>query len=189
MEYNQPTLESVKKYRQDLAEIFSSNPFVVFLCGPTLSDLTKPGAQLRKDIKVALESDGFEVVLGEDDGLEDTRLNFGLNAQDNEMEFIKKHCNAIVIVGYSVGSYCELGLFSYQKAHKLKENVDFILLLDETHEEIKSYLNVGPATAVNHTGRVFYTDLRTFDIMMILERLRERRSIWMMDKRGRSRKK
>ena len=134
MEYNQPTLESVNKYRQSLSEIFSSNPFVVFLCGPTLSDLRNPGAQLRKNIKDALEREDFEVVLGEDDGLEDARLNFGLNAQDNEMKFIANHCNAIVLVGDSVGSYCELGLFSYHKAHKFKEAVDFILLLNKKYK-------------------------------------------------------
>ena len=64
---------SVEKYAEELSVIFDENQAVVFLCGPTLTDLSKPGAKLRLKLKDQLESEGFEVVLGEDDGLESLR--------------------------------------------------------------------------------------------------------------------
>jgi hypothetical protein len=101
---------SVKDYSIELQKGIAASPFVVFLCGPTLKDLSKPPAQVREKIKTILEQKGFEVVLGEDDGLEEARLKLGLNAQDNELEFVKRKCNAVIVIAASVGSFCELGL-------------------------------------------------------------------------------
>jgi hypothetical protein len=107
----------VQQHTDELVEAASDTAFVVFLCGPTLSDHTKPSANLRRKIKEGLEAARFDVILGEDDGLEEARLKVGLNAQDNELEFIRKSCNAVVLLADSVGSFCELGLFSWHFAH------------------------------------------------------------------------
>lgn len=56
-------------------------------------DLTKPGAKLRKELLEALESEDFEVVLGEDDGLEKLRSMYGHYAHENELQFIQGQCN------------------------------------------------------------------------------------------------
>ena len=64
----------------------------------------------------ALEAEEFEVVLGEDDGLEDLRSKYGHYAHENELQFIQGQCNAVVLIASSPGSLCELGLFSYNSS-------------------------------------------------------------------------
>src|SRR3989304_2818169 len=100
---------SVSRLRDDLEKLFSKNRMVVFLCGPTLKARVKgPGARLRKKLEKALSDDGFEVVLGEDDGLEELRKRYTGYAHENELKFIRNECGAIVLIADSVGSYCEL---------------------------------------------------------------------------------
>lgn len=176
---------SVKQYGNELAKIFGGQRMVVFLCGPSLSDLTKDGAKLRKIIKEELEKENFDVVLGEDDGLEDLRKMYGHYAHENELQFIQGQCNAVVLIASSVGAYCELGLFSYKKAHAEDNRTDFILILDEDYKGKKSYLNEGPATAIDDFGKVYWGDLDAFDIQPIVERLRRRRAVYFTDTRGR----
>ena len=102
-------VDTLALYREEFVEAASSSPFIVFLCGPALSGTDAP-AKLRRTIKERLEKEKFEVVLGEDDGLDNPQIHdIGVNAQDNELAFISSHCNAIVIVAGSVGSFCDLG--------------------------------------------------------------------------------
>ena len=92
-----PRPKATELFAENLAHIFSEKDFVIFLCGPTLKDLDFPGAKLRSKLKEAFEKEGFDVVLGEDDGLEEPRLKYDLYAHENELRFIENHCNAVVL--------------------------------------------------------------------------------------------
>lgn len=176
---------SVQQYGEELAAIFSDQKMVVFLCGPSLSDLSKEGAKLRKQLKDALEAEAFEVVLGEDDGLEGLRSMYGHYAHENELQFIQGRCNAVVLIASSVGSFCELGLFSYKKVHAEDNKTDFILVMNEVYKGHKSYLNEGPASAIDDFGKVYWGNLDNFDVRPIIDRLRRRRAVFFTDTRGR----
>ena len=105
--------EELKRFEAEFIAAASETPFIVFLCGPKLT-ANSPAAKFRTRIKERLETEGFEVILGEDDGLDNPRLkDIGINAQDSEVEFIRRFCNAVIIIADSVGAFCELGLFSW----------------------------------------------------------------------------
>ena len=176
---------SVRRLGQELSELFSSKRMVVFLCGPSLNaESPSPGASLRKKLQDLLEANGFEVVLGEDDGLEALRKKYMQMAHLNEIKFIEKECGAIVLIADSVGSYCELGLFSYVHP-KYSNNTDFIVIVDKQYEPSVSYLNEGPARAVKSHGMVIYTKLEEYEGEEVLRRLQDRRAIYFYDGRGR----
>ena len=181
--------ESIERYSEDLKKAFATQRMVVFLCGPALTE-TRPGAMLRKRIRDELEKENFEVVLGEDDGLENLRLLYGnFYAHENELAFLTRHCNAIVLIADSLGSYCELGLFAYIHAHDRTKQWDFVLVIDQQFKDVASYLNQGPAKAVSDFGVVYYEDLAAFDSTKILNRLAGRRAVTVFERRGRPRKK
>lgn len=145
-----------------------------------------PGAILRDRLMRRLQELEFEVVLGEDDGLEDVRLTISKSyAHLNELAFIKKECAAIVLVADSVGAFCELGLFAHEHAINGTTNRDFILLVNKAYEADKSYFNEGPAKAIADFGLVQYVDFATASIDSIVERLQRRRSAYFFDGRGR----
>lgn len=185
--------DTLARYREELAQAASSSPFIVFLCGPALSDTDAP-ANLRRKIKTRLEEEKFEVVLGEDDGLDNPSVHeIGVNAQDNELAFISSHCNAIVIVASSPGSFCELALFSWHFVHPDGDidshNTDCIVLISDEYKNAKSYLNNGPAAAVRSVGKVEFVDFASYDCDDLVQRLRDRRGFMTVDnKRGRPRK-
>lgn len=178
---------SVERMRESLESIFADNKFVVFLCGPTLS-AEKPtsGSQLRASLEHHLLSEGFEVVLGEDAGLEELRKKYNGLADHNELSFIQQESSAIVLVADSVGSYCELGLFSYEHTMDRLPDTDFILLIKDKFQGVTSYLNEGPAKAVEHIGgKVFYCDFDNFNPAPLIERLKVRRNVWFKSGKGR----
>lgn len=185
--------ERIKAHKQELVQAAQDSPFVVFLCGPTLTgDTPKPSSKLRQNLIDALQAEGFEVVLGEDDGLEDARLDLGINAQDNELEFIRRHCNAVIVIADSVGAFCELGLFSWHFVHedgviKNGSNSDFIVLVDQQYELDRSYLNQGPVSAVDGFGQALFIDFDAYDGAAIIRRLKNRRGVLTIDRRGRPR--
>jgi len=186
-------LDSAQKFADEFAAAVQDAPFIILLCGPALSD-EKPSAQLRQRLLTSLKRANFEVFLGEDEGLEDNRLKTGINAQDNELEFARTKCNAIIIIADSVGSYCELGLFSWHFSHDdgvLKNDLrtDCIVLIDKKYKKEKSYLNLGPSNSVKHLGgHVEYVDFGKYNLKNIIERLRQRRSVLTLDnRRGRPR--
>jgi hypothetical protein len=178
---------SVERFGEGVRKLFKENRMVVFLCGPSLDYADQnPGAALRRRLKDALEAENFEVVLGEDDGLEDIRLTeTGGYAHDNELEFIRRECGAIVLVADSVGSFCELGLFVHWLANNPDRMCDLILLADARYVGNKSYFNEGPASAAEHFGRALYVDFATADIAPVLARLKGRRSTHIFAGRGR----
>jgi hypothetical protein len=186
-------LDTLTTYREELAEAARHSPFIVFLCGPALKS-DEPSAILRRQIKEQLESQSFEVVLGEDDGLDNSEIHrLGINAQDNELEFIHTNCGAVIIVAASAGSFCELALFSWHFVHEHgaidSAKTDCIVLIEEKYKNDKSYLNSGPAAAVSAYGRVEYVNFSSYDPAALIERLRLRRGVSTVDnKRGRPRK-
>ncbi len=182
--HSKMTKMSVEAYREDLEGLFKDNASVIFLCGPTLADLSNEGAKLRKHLMDALEGEGFEVVLGEDDGLEELRRRFDGYAHENELQFIQGHCNAIVLIAASVGAYCELGLFAYEHARGKDNQTDFILIIPKQFEGKRSYLSEGPAAAIHDFGKVYYVDFIDFDIDDMLRRLKRRRHVFVTSKQG-----
>ncbi len=182
----------IESHKDELVEAAQDSPFIVFLCGPTLDARDpQPSARLRAQLKERLEEEGFQVVLGEDAGLEDARLHLGVNAQDNELEFIRKHCNAVIVIADSVGSFCELGLFSWHFVHDkgvIKNSTDFILLVDQRYRNEKSYLNEGPFNAVAGFGQALFANLGEYPCDEIIARLKSRRGVFTVDRRCRPRK-
>ena len=206
--------EVLAQHKDALVAAAASAPFIVFLCGPALRSNTVgssraarllksireifsapnkgslgAAARLRNNIKEHLEKENFDIVLGEDDGLENARLSLGINAQDNELEFVCHHCNAIIIVADSVGSFCELGLFSWHYVHEdgsiRQEKTDFVVLVDQKYARDRSYLNDGPVAAVNGFGRVEFVNFETYSAEALVRRLRDRRGVVTVDRRGR----
>ena len=186
-------VDKLRGHKEELVAAAGEVSFVVFLCGPTLNEEARtPSASLRENIRERLEKEGFEVVLGEDDGLEDARLSLGINAQDNELEFIRNHCNAVIIIADSVGAFCELGLFSWHFVHEagVIENgsrTDFIVLVDGQYQTHRSYLNEGPVNAVKGFGLAHFVDFSTYDVDDIVRRFKSRRGVLTIDQRGRRR--
>jgi hypothetical protein len=175
--------QSIRRYGDELQEIFARKRAAVFLCGPAIDKLEKPGEQLRQELEKTLKTEGFDVILGEDDGLEQIRNKYSSYAHENELLFVEKHCLATVLIASSVGSFCELGLFSYKKVHGIQS--DFILIISDEFEGAKSYLNEGPAAAIEDFGKVYYGDLKNFDYSDLLQRLKRRRAIWVTSSKGR----
>ncbi|MCK5874798.1 MAG: hypothetical protein KAG82_08930 [Alcanivoracaceae bacterium] len=178
---------SVARFRESLEGLFSENRFVIFLCGPSIvGPEIKPSAILRQRLIDELENHDFEVVLGEDDGLEDLRARFSGMAHENELQYVNAEASAVVLIADSVGSFCELGLFSYTFYADEPRNHDFLLLVNGRHKGEKSYFIEGPAAAVDLMGgKVFFDDFEAFDTLPIIERLMRRRAVWFTHKRGR----
>lgn len=147
-------VESYEKFIQSVADTVA---YTVFLCGPTMEDLSKPSAALRKRIKDELLSEGFDVVLGEDDGLERLQKDFGGDAQTNEVCFLEKSANAVVVIADSPGSFAELGLFSHVHSG-LDRFLQFILLINKSFDGINNYICLGPVQVVNAHGRMLFVD-------------------------------
>jgi hypothetical protein len=189
--------EELKRHTAELVAAASETPFIVFLCGPKLT-AKRASAEFRTRIKERLEREGFEVILGEDDGLDNPQLReIGINAQDNEIEFIRRACNAVIIIADSVGAFCELGLFSWHFVHrdgvfkkeKKAPEVDCIVLLQKKYRSDKSYLNQGPAAAVKGFGTVEFVNFSVYDGSSVVERLKNCRGVSTVDNwRGRPRK-
>lgn len=180
--------KSVQNFAKDLEKAFEARKYVVFLCGPTLKDAaSNPAAALRLRLKNELEADGFEVVLGEDDGLEYLRAQYTGMAHDNELKFIKTQSNAVLLIAESVGSFCELGLFSHEHVRDNVNKTDFILILDEKYKDDLSYLNEGPAQAIENFGKVYHTEFSSFDTSGLMKRLKIWRNVWFTSDLGRPR--
>lgn len=185
--------ELTSRLKEELLKTTEEHPFNVFLCAPTLSERGKASVELSLKLKAALEAERFFVILGADEGLDDPRLTLGLTTQSNELEYISKSCNAVILVADSPAVFSELGLFSWHFVHKkgllnkTRADTEFILLLDEKYKDSRSYIGEGPARSLNGFGQVSYVDFATFDFGDILRRIRDRRGVMIVDRRGRPR--
>lgn len=156
--------------------------FSVFLCGPNLrNESYKEAAALRERIQQELKEHNFKVYLGEDDGVESLREKYKLAAHLNELVFVENVADAVILIGSSVGSFCELGLFSYKFENDYYKHTDFILILDESYREDSSYLNLGPSMAVSKKGEVVHGDFSNFDTAPIIDRLMNIRATQAVD--------
>ena len=176
------------KTMKRLAAARRRDPDVVFLCGPALKSREhKEAADVRREIGKALEEANFKVVLGEDDGLEHLRKKIGMNAQDNELMFIKNQCDAVVIVAGSVGSFCELGLFSWHYARDIGQickGIIFIVVVDKEFHPSKvgrSYFSEGPIRILKGLGTVLYSDFKEFEATEVVETLENVNTIGFLD--------
>jgi hypothetical protein len=183
--------DSIRRHEAELVAAARDTPFIVFLCGPSLT-AKKASAKFRTRIKRLLEQNGFEVILGEDEGLDNPKLKgIGINAQDNEVEFIRHACSAVIIIADSVGAFCELGLFSWHFVHNdgvFNKNMDCILLLSKKFQNHESYLNQGPAAAVGGFGKLEFVNFSAYNGQTVIDRLLHRRGVLTVDRRGRPRK-
>ncbi len=178
---------SVELYSQQLLALQASSRFTIFLCGPALREKS-PAARLRKQLQETLTNESYDVVLGEDDGLNNSRFKIGLNAQDQELEFISDSCNAVVIIAASPGSLCELGLFSWHFVNpkgkiRSKHETLFVVILDKKFKGKKSYINEGPLRSLFTFGQVFYADFKKFRPSKLLDQLQQRRSLHTIRRR------
>jgi hypothetical protein len=153
---------SVSQFEEEIQEVAQDKLFTVFLCGPTMKELKKPSAALRKLILDDLEGAGFEVVLGEDDGLVELQDDLGGDAQTNELGFINKKADAVVLIADSPGSYSELGLFSHHHSSSSRK-FSFILLINKTFNGDGSYISQGPVQLVEANGNIIFTELEKRD--------------------------
>ncbi len=177
--------DSIKQFGKDLKKAFEKKKYIVFLCGPTLDRADEDdAAKLRLRLKTELEGEDFEVVLGEDDGLEDLRKRYTGMAHENELKFISNYSNSVLLIASSVGSFCELGLFSYHHVRENARHTDFILILDEKYKNDVSYLNEGPAKAIENFGKLIHGNFSNFDTQPIIDRLQIRRTVWFTDPKG-----
>lgn len=173
--------DSIKQFGKDLEKAFEKKKYIVFLCGPTLDRADEDdAAKLRLRLKTELEGEDFEVVLG----LEDLRTRYAGMAHENELEFISNYSNSVLLIASSVGSFCELGLFSYHHVRENARHTDFILILDEKYKNDFSYLNEGPAKAIENFGKLIHGNFSNFDTQPIIDRLRTRRNVWFTDPKG-----
>jgi len=166
--------ETLDSQSKELTRQIENTPFFIFLCGPSL-DKTCSSAHLRKRIKESLEKEQFTVVLGEDEGLEELRKEFGKDAQTNELNFISgPNCRAVILIADSVGSHCELGLFNWLFASESSEyfdknKINFYVIADEKFKDDRSYFNEGPIkTLKDAKGSVEYCDFSSFDLSQII---------------------
>jgi len=186
-----PLTEIFKGYTDEWAEAAAEvSKFTVFLCGPSpTATPTDPAVHLRMALKAQLEAESFIVVMGEDEIINNPEiLKVGINLQDSEISFVERECNAIVLVAHGPGSFCELGLFSWHFSSKANsfDKKDFILLIDKKYEAARTYLNEGPAAAVNGAkGMLLYVDFNTCPTNEVIRRLRQNRGVIAADRRGR----
>jgi hypothetical protein len=148
----------ISAYQSGVSEALQEKIFTVFLCGPSIRDLKKPSASLRKLLKDELEKKAFAVVLGEDEGLEEVQNDTGADAQTNELLFLDKHADAVVLIADSPGSFSELGLFSHCHSQSTRKYT-FILIINQSYQPPDCYVSLGPVRVVDSNGKVIFANL------------------------------
>lgn len=178
----------ISGHKEVVATESELKPFVVLLCAPsTVSNEKSGSAKLGLKIRDALVADKFEVVLGEDDGINDPRISSTGNSAIDEFEFVKNKCNAVVILADSIGTFCTLGIVSWNLANDhepIKEGVDFIVLVNGSHAEKSQFFRRGSYAILEGAGKAEFISFESYDISPIVDRLRSRRSFYTLDRRG-----
>ncbi|TFZ54444.1 hypothetical protein E4V01_25205 [Methylorubrum sp. Q1] len=163
-------------------------PFVVLLCAPSVTtDASSASAKLGARIRDALIADEFEVVLGEDDGIGDPRIVSTGNSALDEFNFVEGKCNAVVVVADSIGTYCELGILSWNLANGprfKKKGIDIIVIVDSKHSTSSAFFRNGAYAIIEGAGKADFAAFEEYDVNLIVDRLRSRRSFYTIDKRG-----
>jgi hypothetical protein len=182
----------LQAHKSVLADISSQKDFKVLLCGPSLSETERSdGARLNSRLKSLFESEGFDVILGENDGLKNIDFSKHGNSIVGEFEFVKSSCNAVVIIAETIGAWCELSLFSWQIANDPKARnraVDLIVLISDEHITGNEFFRAGTYSLVNSYGKADFVCLAQYDPTILLERLRGRRLIYATNSARKPRK-
>jgi hypothetical protein len=141
----------------------------VFVAGPFI-ELDKPVSdpvnsesdpkKVRYDLATYLQSLGHVVYLGEDVEMRKLgRQNFGKysNAVIYERNYIVKHCNAVVALPSSPGSFCEIGdwVSTTNTCGKL------LMFIEDRYRKQLNYINEGVVKqALRHGAKVDYVSFK-----------------------------
>lgn len=185
-------ISRLKSHRSSLVETKIVKPFTILLCGPTDKETSlKRSYDFCEKLESQLKSDDFDVVRGENIGIDNDRIYITENAISNELDFIDSSCNAVIIVADSIGTWCEFGLFSWYLSHdkeSRKKGTDIVVLIDVLNSSGNDFVKRGPFSLAENFGRADYVDFASYDSQLILRRMQERRSVYTVDRRGRPRK-
>jgi len=175
-------------HRKSLIEAAEQRPFTILLCGPPALDPPVPGAALCTRIGDLLLSDGFDVVFGQARGMANPRLGKNDNVLGRELDFIASQCNAVIVVASGASGWTELGLFGWHIASDKaarEKGIDIVVLADDDEVDSGQFIREGPIAYADAAGRADIVSMRTYDPSAILSRMRARRSLYVMDRRGR----
>lgn len=179
----------IKTHKSILIDDAKDNPFLILLCAPIAGDdADHPYSEFSRTLQKMLLDAGFEVVLGENAGIKNRQIHKEHNLISNELSFIKTKCSAVIIVAETMGTMCELGLYSWHLANDdaIRANeTDFILLMDSSHETKNEFVEKGPFAHIADFGKAEFIDIKNHHPKSIVDRLKGRRSYVMTDKRGR----
>lgn len=178
----------LQRQKTALLEAGEQRAFNVLICGTTSANALSKTSATAERLANLLRNENFSVRLGSDAASGEFSQN-GTNPLQEELDYIKQECNAVVIFADAADSWSELGLFSWHFAtdKKLRESgLDFILLVDHNHEANKFVQN-GPFSFVNAHGYARYIDIEQTDLASVVDRLKSRRSVFTVDRRGRRR--
>lgn len=182
----------IESHLKSLVTNKSIKPFTILLCGPIQSGaLNLNSFEFCQDLETKLKNDGFDVIRGENFGLKNERFGTEENALSTEISFIESGCNAVIIIADSIGTWCELGLFSwYVSSNKeiKKKGTDIVVLLDVSNDNGDDFVKLGAFSLAENFGRASYVDFVNYDSQQIIRRMKERRSVYTMDRRGRPKK-
>lgn len=176
-------------HRQSLMEAGEQRPFTILLCGPSASQgAPSAGAELCAAIGVSLSNDGFDVVYGQASGISDRRLGENENTIGRELDFIGTNCNAVIVIATEASGWSELALFGWYMASDKKvrdKGIDIVVIADQEKVDSKEFIGRGPIAYGEAVGRADIVSLSTYDPDLVLQRMRARRSMYVMDRRGR----
>lgn len=149
--------------------------YEVFVAGPYI-DVSKDAADpdnssnaaksLRYFLHESLEAKAHHVYLGEDVKLRSLgEANYGRlsNAVTYERHYIKNHCDAVIILPSSPGSFCELGDWVSDRDICGK----MLIIVDGTFKGVANYINEGAVKfAENNGASVRYLSYVAVEVVM-----------------------
>jgi len=180
----------VDSHRKSLLESAEQRAFTVLLCGPPSPDPESHAATLCARIGDLLTANGFDVVYGQSSGTTNERLGGEGNTLGRELDFIGSKCNAVIIIASGASGWAELGLFGWHLAcdrTAREKGVDIVVIADETQIDFPDFLCGGPIRYSEGVGRADIVSLAAYNPEAVLSRMQARRTMYVMDRRGRPR--
>ncbi|HEX8192308.1 MAG TPA: hypothetical protein VF552_05360 [Allosphingosinicella sp.] len=179
-------------HRKSLIDAAERRPFTILLCGPRADDGQQtPASELCAKIGALLAGDGFDVVYGQASGITNVRLGSNENALGRELDFIASQCNAVIVIASGASGWSELGLFGWHMASDKatrEKGIDIVVLADDAEVDSAAFIGSGPIAYSEAVGRADVVSIPSYDPETILQRMRARRSMYVMDRRGRPKK-
>ena len=180
----------VDSHRKSLLESAEQRAFTVLLCGPLSPAPQSHAATLCARIGDLLTANGFDVVYGQSTGTTNERLGGEGNTLGRELDFIGSKCNAVIIIASGASGWAELGLFGWHLASDQtarEKGVDIVVIADETQIDFPDFLCGGPIRYSEGVGRADIVSLAAYNPEAVLSRMQARRTMYVMDRRGRPR--